>query len=304
MTLDQLRIFIAVAEREHVTRAAEALGLTQSAASGAIASLEREFGTRLFHRIGRGIALTEAGRIFLTEARAILNRTEQATSMMLEIAGLARGRIAIRASQTIANHFLPLRLVAFRRAYPGIALTVSIGNSADVAQAVLEGEAELGFVEGPGDTLIQPRLAAEPIAQDRLIMVVAPDHPWAGRAKLDAADLAAGSWVLREDGSGTRAMFFEALGGLGIDPAAVDVAIELPANNSVLTAVSGGAGATILSELVCADALAAGKVVELPVSLPRRTYFALQHQDRTRTRATAALLAMVREAPGRETGES
>lgn len=295
MTLDQLRIFIAVAEREHVTRAAEALGLTQSAASGAIASLEREFGTKLFHRIGRGIALTEAGRAFLTEARAILNRAEQATIMMREIAGLARGRIAIKASQTIANHFLPLRLVAFRHAYPGIGLAVSIGNSTDVAQAILEGEAELGFVEGPGDTLIQPLLAAEPIAQDRLILVVAPDHPWVGRTELSAADLAAGSWVLREDGSGTRAMFFEVLAGLGIDHAAVDIAIELPANNSVLTAVSGGAGATILSELVCADALAAGKVIELPVPLPRRTYFAVQHQDRTRTRAAAALLAMLRE---------
>ncbi len=304
MTLDQLRIFIAVAEREHVTRAAEALGLTQSAASGAVAALEREFGTRLFHRVGRGIALTEAGRVFFTEARAILNRAEQAALTMREIAGLARGRLAIKASQTIANHFLPLRLVAFRQAYPGIGLSVSIGNSAEVARAILEGDVELGFVEGPGDTLIQPRLAAEPIAQDRLVMVVAPGHPWAKRRALRPAELAAGSWVLREDGSGTRAVLFEALAGLGIDHAAVDVAIELPANNSVLTAVSGGAGATILSELVCADALAAGKVVEVPVKLPRRTYFAVQHQDRTRTRAAAALLALLREAPPPEGGHS
>lgn len=299
MTFDQLRIFIAVAEREHVTRAAEALGLTQSAASGAIAALEREFGTRLFHRIGRGIALTEAGHAFLTEARAILNRAGQAAATMREIAGLTRGRLAIKASQTIANHYLPLRLVAFRRAYPGIRLTVSIGNSAAVARAIVEGDAEIGFVEGPGETLIQPQLAAQPIAQDRLIMVVASDHPWARLRDIGPEVLAAGSWVLREDGSGTRAMFFEALAGLGIDHAAVDIAIELPANNSVLTAVIGGAGATILSELVCADALAAGKVVELPVLLPRRTYFAVQHQDRTRTRAAAALLALLQEPVAR-----
>lgn len=295
MTLDQLRIFIAVAEREHVTRAAEALGLTQSAASGAIAALEREFGTRLFHRVGRGIALTEAGHAFIAEARAILNRADQAVLTMREIAGLTRGRLAIKASQTIANHYLPLRLVKFRHAYPGISLAVSIGNSADVAKAIVEGEAEIGFVEWPGETLVRPHLAAQPIAQDRLVMVVAPTHPWAGRGSLGADELAAGQWVVREDGSGTRAMFFEALAGLGIDHAAVDIAIELPANNSVLTAVSGGAGATILSERVCTDALAAGTVVEVPVPLPRRTYFAVQHEDRTRTRAAAALLGMLQQ---------
>jgi transcriptional regulator, LysR family len=119
MTLDQLRIFVAVAEREHVTRAAEALNLTQSAASGAIAALEREFATRLFHRVGRGIALTEAGTMFLSEARAVLSRAAAATAAMREVSSLARGHLAIKASQTIANHVLPVRLVAFRRAYPG-----------------------------------------------------------------------------------------------------------------------------------------------------------------------------------------
>jgi len=294
MTLDQLRIFVAVAEREHVTRAAEALDLTQSAASGAIAALEREFATKLFHRVGRGIALTEAGTMFLAEARAILSRTAAATAAMREISGLARGHLAIKASQTIANHVLPVRLVAFRRAYPGISLAVSIGNSADVIEAIDEGKAELGFVEGPGDTLIHPHIAAEPIAQDRLVMVVAADHPWASRTALTPADLAGGTWVLREDGSGTRAVFIEAMAGLGVAYEALNIAIELPANGSVLTAVIGGAGATILSELVCTDAIAAGKLRELPINLPRRSYFAVQHQDRTRTRAAAALLAMLR----------
>ncbi|MDD2877446.1 MAG: LysR family transcriptional regulator [Acidiphilium sp.] len=296
MTLEQLRIFVAVAEREHVTRAAEALDLTQSAASGAIAALEREFATKLFHRVGRGIALTEAGHVFLTEARAILGRADAATAAMREVSGLARGHLAIKASQTIANHFLPLRLVAFRNAYPGISLAVSIGNSADVTHAIIEGGAELGFVESPGDTLAHPQIAAEPIAQDRLVMVVAADHPWAHRTDLTTADLAAGTWVLREDGSGTRAVFIEAMAALGVAYTALDIAIELPANGSVLTAVIGGAGATILSELVCADAIAAGKLAELPITLPRRTYFAVQHQDRTRTRAAAALLAMLRRA--------
>ena len=293
MTLEQLRIFAAIAEREHMTRAAEALGLTQSVASAAVAALEREFGLRLFHRVGRGIALTEAGRVFLDEARAILGRADAAGLAMREFAGLVRGRLSIMASQTIANHLLPLKLVAFRRLYPGVRLAVSIGNSAEVACAIIEGRAELGFVEGPADQMPSGPIIAEKLAKDRLVMVVAPDHPWAERDSLQPADFAAGSWVLREDGSGTRAMFIEAIAALGVGYGELDIAIELPANGSVLTAVIGGAGATILSESVCADAIAAGKLVALPVPLPERWYFTVQHAEHYRSRAINALLNML-----------
>ncbi|MGC8530650.1 MAG: LysR family transcriptional regulator [Acidiphilium sp.] len=294
MTFEQLRIFVAVAEREHMTRAAEALGLTQSVASAAIASLEREFGLRLFHRVGRGIALTEAGALFLSEARAILGRADAAGVAMRELAGLVRGRLSIMASQTIANHVLPLKLVAFRRHYPGVRLAVSIGNSADVVRAIIEGRAELGFVEGPAGSVQQGPIIAEPIAKDRLMMVVAADHPWAGRDDLGPAELAAGSWVLREDGSGTRAVFIEAMTALGVAYEALDIVIELPANGSVLTAVQGGAGATILSELVCANAIAAGRLAPVRVALPERWYFAVQHAERFRSRAVTALLSELR----------
>lgn len=300
MTLEQLRIFVAVAEREHVTRAAEALDLTQSAASGAIAALEREFGTKLFHRVGRGIALTEAGRVFLGEARAILKRAEAASAAMRELSGLARGRLAIKASQTIANHFLPLHLVAFHRAYPGVNLAVSVGNSAQVAQAIIEGSVELGFVEGPGESLNNPLIAAELIAQDRLVLVVASGHPWAGRNGLGARDLAAGRWVLREDGSGTRAVFIDAIAALGVPYAQLDIAIELPSNEAVLAAVIGGAGATVLSESVCADSIASGRLARVELPVQSRPYYAVQHVDRYRSRAVAALLGMLREAETRE----
>src|ERR1700741_461652 len=91
MTLEQLRIFVAVAERQHVTRAAEALNLTQSSASAAVAALESRHGTRLFHRVGRGIELTEAGRLFLGEAKAVLARAEAAELALAELGGLKRG---------------------------------------------------------------------------------------------------------------------------------------------------------------------------------------------------------------------
>jgi len=156
MTLDQLRIFIAVAEREHVTRTAEALGLAPPSVSAAVASLERGFGTKLFHRVGRGIVLTEGGRLLLDEARALVNHAEAVKLAMREFTGLGRGRLEIKASQTIASHFLPPRLVDFHQAYPGVALVVSVGNSAEVVGAIIGGNVELGFVEGPEEEFGDP----------------------------------------------------------------------------------------------------------------------------------------------------
>ncbi len=294
MTLDQLRIFIAVAQREHITRAADALDMTQSAVSGAVATLEREFGTKLFHRVGRGIVLTEGGKLFQNEAMAVLARAEAATLAMREFTGLVRGRLELMASQTIAGHLLPARLVDFRVAYPGVALAVSVGNSAQVTDAILQGTIELGFIEGPEGELDNENLATEMIASDPLVMIVSPDHPWASRKKLNSLDLASGRWVVREDGSGTRAVFFQALHALGVIRDRVDVVIELPSNQAVIAAVIAGAGPTIVSELVCRGELKAGSLVRVPISLPPRAFFAVQHVDRYRSRAVAAFLAILR----------
>src|ERR1700733_5233760 len=176
MTLEQLKVFAAVAEREHITRAGEFLNLTQSAVSSAIAALEQEFSLKLFHRVGRGIVLTEAGKFFLTEARAILARAQSTRAAMAEFSGLALGRISIHASHTISSYSLPRHLITFHTRFPGVELAVSLGNTAQVLHAIINGEAELGFVEGP---VADPHLAVEIVGSDQMIIVVAPDHPWA-----------------------------------------------------------------------------------------------------------------------------
>jgi DNA-binding transcriptional LysR family regulator len=294
VTLDQLKIFIAVAEREHITRAASALGLAPPSVSAAVASLEREFGTKLFHRVGRGILVTEGGKLLLDEARALINRADAVKLAMREFTGLSRGRLQIKASQTIASHFLPPRLVDFHQTYPGVALVVSVGNSTEVVNAIISGAVELGFVEDPEEELQDPRLAIEPIARDDLAMVVGANHPWARKEKLKADDLEAGNWVAREDGSGTRAAFIKALDGLGVPYGNLNIAIELPSNEAVLAAVLAGAGAAVLSVRVCADAVKAGTLTHLPVSLTPRAFFAVQHADRYRSRAVSALLEILR----------
>jgi DNA-binding transcriptional LysR family regulator len=215
MTLEQLRIFVAVAERQHMTRAAEALNLTQQAVSSAIVALENAYSTALFHRVGCHIELTEAGNLFLEEARGVLARVATAELALCELGGLKRGTLAVQASQTNASYWLPRRLVTFRKAHSDIELRVGVGNTAQVAKAVIGGAAELGFIEGAID---EPALACEQLREDRLVLVVAPDHPWSTRDRIEARELTESAWVLREVGSGTRSSFESSLEQLGVAP--------------------------------------------------------------------------------------
>jgi DNA-binding transcriptional LysR family regulator len=176
MTLEQLRIFVAVAEREHVTQGARDLNLTQSATSAAITTLEARYATKLFDRVGRRIALTEAGRLFLVEAKGVLARAAAAETILADLAGLKRGSLALAASQTVANYWLPRIIHCYQSRYPGITLKLSIGNTKTVSASVHEGTADLGFVEGEVD---EPALSINPVAEDELVLVVSPDHPWA-----------------------------------------------------------------------------------------------------------------------------
>lgn len=287
MTLEQLRIFVAVAEREHVTRAAEALNVTQSAASGAIAALEARHGVPLFHRVGRGIELTEAGRMFLDEARAVLGRAAHAELALAEFGGLQRGTLKLVASQTIASYWLPPHLASFHARHPQIAVELAIDNSEGAAARVLDGAAELGFVEG---TIDQPALAHWPIAKDRLVLVGPKQAGHVNEAWIRAA-----KWIVREQGSGTRSSFEEALHDRDIDPSALTIAMTLPSNEAVRTAVEAGVGVAVLSALVVARAARAGDLHELPLDLPERTFHALRHKERYRTRAADALTDLIKE---------
>jgi DNA-binding transcriptional LysR family regulator len=290
MTLEQLRIFVAVAECEHVTRAAEALRLTQSAVSAAISALESRYNVSLFDRVGRRIELNEAGRMFLGEARAVLARAAAAELALSEMSGLKRGTLSVHASQTIASYWLSPRLVAFRQAYPQIEVKLAVGNTAQTAKAIIDGSAELGFVEGRVD---DAALQQSTIDQDRLTIVVSPNHPWAKKKSLTMQDLLGGDWVLRESGSGTRSEFEAALAGEGVTPDKLNIVLELPTNEAVRNAVEAGAGVTAISELVVETALRAGTLVAVTFPLPARPFLVLHHRDRYQSKAAQAFLELI-----------
>jgi DNA-binding transcriptional LysR family regulator len=288
MTLEQLRIFVAVADRVNMTRAAAALNLTQSAASAAVAALEARYGAKLFDRVGRGLVLSDAGEVFLPEAKAVLTRAAAAAQVLDDLAGLKRGRIVLHASQTIASYWLPPRLASFAEAHPGIALDVHVGNTAQVGKAVRDGEAELGFVEGAVD---DPLLAHARIGADRLAVVTATNHPLAvGHMATSIADLLAAEWVLREAGSGTRSEFERALTAAGVNPGSLKVRLALPSNEAVLGAVASSDMLSAISELAAAPLIAAGRITALAFGLPERSFELLTQRQRHRSRAAAAFL--------------
>jgi DNA-binding transcriptional LysR family regulator len=293
VTLEQLRIFVAVAELEHVTRASQSLNLTQSATSAAIAALESRYATKLFNRIGRRIELTDAGRVFLVEARAVLARAAAAETVLSDFAGLARGSLSLAASQTAGNYWLPPLIHRYQSLHPGIKLDLRIGNTEQVAAWVIEGISDLGVIEGHID---EPALAIQPIADDELVLVVGARHPWAKRRAVAPRDLKATRWVLRERGSGTRAIFEDALAKFGLAAADLDVALELPSNEAVRSAVAAGAGATVISKLVAAALLKTKALVALDLPLEKRHFSILRHKERYLTEAEREFYRLAKEA--------
>lgn len=290
MTLEQLRIFLAVAEREHVTHAAQALNLTQSAVSAAVSALEARHRVRLFDRVSRRVVLTEDGRAFMAEARAVLDRAETAEAMLDDLSRDPRGRLRIHASQTVASYWLPPRLMALHDLHPDIELRLTLGNTRQVADAVQEGAADLGFVEGDVAHGDLHRLV---VARDRLVLVMAADHPLAQADPPQLADMARQRWVLREPGSGTRAEFEAWLAGQGQSVADLRVAIELPSNEAVLSAVKSSHCLAALSDRAVSGAAAAGWIRMQVLPGAERQFSVLTDPRRHRTRAVGAFLRIV-----------
>lgn len=294
MTLEQLRIFVAVAERQHVTEAAHALHLTQSAVSAAVSALESRYCVKLFDRIGRNIRLTEAGRRFAVEARAVLARATEAETVLHDLTGLKRGAVALSASQTVGNYWLPQCLQAYRSNNPGIALSLAIGNTEEVRADVLESRADLGFVEG---RITDQQLSVLPVATDELVLVARPGLYPEKRKALSRQELAKLPWVFREQGSGTRTELEEALAKAGVPLNKLTIVLELPSNEAVRSAVLAGAGVAVLSRHVVDVPVMAGTLEELPFPLPSRRFYVLRHKARYVSEAVRAFLDMIQAAP-------
>lgn len=255
-------LLLSVARLGSVGRAAVAHQISQPAASARLRELERRLGLTLLHRTPRGSTLTETGALVADWARTAVSAAEALATGVAALRTTRESRLAVAASQTVAEYLLPPWLVALRAGHQGLTVTLRAANSADVAAAVLAGEAGLGFIEGPA---VPSGLAAETVATDRLAIVVAPGHPWSKRRSgVTPAELAAAPLVSREAGSGTRRAFEEAL----LPLVAAAPALELSSTTAIKHAVAAGSGAAVLSSLAVTAELAAGTLVAVPTAMP------------------------------------
>ncbi|MFD9907717.1 LysR family transcriptional regulator [Streptomyces sp. NPDC059063] len=255
--LAALELLLAVARLGSLGRAARELGITQPAASGRVRSMERQLGVALVDRSPRGSRLTEAGALVTDWARRIVEAAEAFDAGAQALRDRRDSRLRVAASMTIAEYLMPGWLIALRAQRPGTAVSLLAGNSAEVGERLLAGDADLGFVEG---LRVPAGLDAAVVGHDRLIVVVAPGHPWARRrAPLAAAELAAAPLILREEGSGTRQVLDTAIGGLAAP------LMELSSTTAVKSAAVSSAGPAVLSELAVGEELAARRLVRVPV---------------------------------------
>ncbi len=240
----------------------------------------------LFNRVGRGIELSQAGIRFLPEAKAVLDRVAAARLVLENISQTIAGRVAVAASQTIASYWLPDRLAAFHEAFPAVMLDVSVGNTRQVEEQVLDGSADIGLVEGRTRSDVLRRVQVD---IDRLIMVVARGYPVALEDVAGPLDLKAIRWIVRERGSGTREALEDLAGRQGLSLEELQVFLVLPSNEAVRQAVEAGAGATIVSERVVARSLAEGTLRHVPLDLPVREFALITHGERQQSASQKAL---------------
>ncbi|MCX5202323.1 LysR family transcriptional regulator [Streptomyces sp. NBC_00237] len=259
--LGALELLLAVARLGSLGRAARELGITQPAASGRVRSMERQLGVTLVERSPRGSRLTAAGALVTDWAGRIVEAAEAFDAGARALRGRRDSRLRVAASMTIAEYLLPGWLVALQAERPGTAVSLLAGNSATVARQLLEGAADLGFVEG---LAVPEGLDGVVVARDRLIVVVAPGHAWARRGRVvTAGELAATPLILREEGSGTRQVLDAALAAYG---GLATPLLELSSTTAVKAAAVSGAGASVLSELAVGEEMGARRLVRVEVA--------------------------------------
>lgn len=294
LNFHQLRALREVARLGSFTRAAEALYVGQPAVSQHVAALERELGTPLVYRVGRGVRLTEAGQLVADYAERIFRLAEQMQAGLDGLKGLTAGRLVIGAGQTPGDYLLPLVLGEFHRRYPGISVELEVAGTRRVAEWLLRHVYDLGFLGGHVE---HPDLVIEPYVEDRVLLFVATEHPLATCVGLVPAEVAAAGLIVREPGSATRAAGERCLRAAGAEPR---IAMELGSNEAVKRAVLAGLGVGMLSAYAIDLEVAAGRLrpLDVPAFDCRRMLYIARHRATPLTGAQAAFLDLARSMAG------
>lgn len=256
-SLRQLEVFLATSHFQNVTKAAEQLAMSQSAASGALKELEEQFEVQLFDRIGKRLQINEFGDRIRVKAEALLAQARELEEALARHNSI--GHIKVGATLSIGNYLCVDLINQYMGESPDAQVKLEVANTAKIAEKILNFDIDLGLVEGE---INHPDLDIRPWRRDELVCFCAANHPLAKKGQLNDADLLEAKWILREPGSGTRQSFDRALAGIAPN---IKVALELQHTEAIKRAVERGLGISCLSKITLEQAFARGSLVPLPV---------------------------------------
>ncbi len=289
MDFHRLRTFQALSETLHFRHAAERLGITQSAVSQQIASLEKDLGAPLFERIGRRVYLTPAGEVLAREAVKVLSTVSRAREAVGAVSKGDAGRLRVGASTTPGIYLLPEVLGRLRADFPLVELDFRIANSSRIEACAVANEFDLGVC---GFRPTHEELFEIELGEDRIIPVAAPTLLGKTR-RIRPGDLVRWPLVAREPGSATRSVVERSLASLGVELAP---AFELPSPEAIVRAAEAGLGYAFVSARSASEGIETGRLVEIRVQDldVRRALFAVYHRDKQVTPPMRELIDLLR----------
>jgi DNA-binding transcriptional LysR family regulator len=272
-SLRQLAIFVEISRSESVTRAADALALSQSATSTALAEFERQFEVQLFDRIGKSLRINALGRQLLPRAVELLDRANEIEAILQGKQGY--GHMKIGATLTVGNYLATLLVARFLQDHPESRIELQVHNTSTIVQQIVQHELDLGLIEGDAQ---HPDIEVRPWVADELVVFCAPSHPYAKRSNVTLAELLLEPWILREKGSGTRETFDRAIAHQSTQ---INIRLELEHTEAIKRAVESGLGIGCISRLALKDAFKRGSLVPIltpELNLGRYFYFLWRKQ--------------------------
>lgn len=261
-TLKQLQVFLAVANHENVSLAAEQLAMSQSAASTALKQLEQRYSIELFDRIGKRLQLNEQGILLRSKAAALLSRADELETSLLRLDDI--GELKVGATLTIGNYLAIGIMAGFMQEHATAKVELTVENTEAIAARVRNFELDIGLIEGE---LQEPDLEVRYWRDDELVLFCSPSHALATKPELSEADLLFADWIVRERGSGTRQAFDRAMAGI---LPSLNLRLELQHTEGIKRAVEAGLGIGCLSKITLEDAFNRGSLI--PLSAPQRQW--------------------------------
>lgn len=278
----QLEVFCATAHHENISRAADELAMSQSAASSALKDFEKQFGIQVFDRVGKKLQLNEFGRLLQPRAEELLARAEELENLLGVHAHpeeAPRGSLKVGATLSIGNYLVSEFIARYLAENPGTHIDLEVANTARIAEMVAHFDLDVGLIEGE---IYHQDLDISRWREDDLVIFCSPKHPYADLGELSEQQLLEAVWILREQGSGTRQAFDRAMYGL---LPRLNIFMELQHTEAIKRSVEAGLGLGCLSEITLTEAFGRGSLIPLktPGKNFHRYFYFIVHKQKYRS---------------------